>query len=503
MRLSPGSLPWLVLWDLRIRIRALAIGRLRPVAVVLYSLFAIGMHAAAGLLLFGMLGRPMTGSSLLQLVGSMLLFLVFFMLMAAMLGGFQLTHAGRELTSYLGSPLPFARIVWMRVLSLVVGTWSAALLLAVPIANMGAILGHPVFLLIYPVTFGLAIAVSAVTLIFVAVVLRTLGVQRARRVLQLLQALVPLAFVLLSVSRRRDPVAVSPATRFDAFSGSASDLMAWPARALTGEWVPLLVLAAVSMALLWVSVRLARVSILAALQAPESGPSRRAGPAPAVRERFGRSLFANVLLKEWRTILRDPRLATSLLVQPLIVMPFFYFNLMHGRFRVAGAAAAATFASAQMSQFVANLMISAEEAPALLGAAPVARGRLIRYKCLAAMLPVGALMLLPALWLLAQDQWVGAVALVGVLGAGFCACAIEVVRPYPAPRRSFAQLQAARRRRDPLDILGVVAVQLGWTAGVWFLASRNLWGAAIVFGVLLVPFLQWWRDANRQSLLGY
>ncbi len=65
------------------------------------------------------------------------------------------------------------------------------------------------------------------------------------------------------------------------------------------------------------------------------------------------------------------------------------------------------------------------------------------------------------------------------------------------------QVSAARRSRDPLDIVSVLAMQFGWTAAAWFLANGNLWGAGIVLLVLLVPFFEWWRDANRQNLLGY
>ncbi len=508
MRLTPASLPWLVLWDLRIRYRSLNLDRIRLLPLLLYGLFILATHAIAGFLLWGILhrGRSMSSAEALQFGTMMMSFLLFFMLMAAMLGGFRLVFAGRELSMYLGSPVPFARILWMRVLSLVIGAWMAAALLAVPVANMGALLGHPVFLLIYPVTLGLAICVSALSLLVVALALHTLGVRRARRLLQLLQALVPLAFVLLSFSRGRpapqgSSVQLLSSSSFVQLSG----LMQWPVRAASGDLPALLGFTLFCAALLWLSVRLVRFAIQAALQEPDIGPARTTAPSGrAIKAaRFNRSLFRTLMAKEWRTILRDPRLASALLVQPLVVLPFFYLNLMHGRFRLAGAAAAAAFVAGQMSQFVANLMISAEEAPALLGTAPVPRARLIRYKCLAALLPVCALMLLPALWLAARDPWVGAVCLFCAIGAGFCACAIEVARPYPAPRRSFVQMQAARRKRDPLDLLGVLLIQIGWTAGAWFLADRNAWGALIVFGVILVPFFEWWRDANRQSLLGY
>ena len=44
---------------------------------------------------------------------------------------------------------------------------------------------------------------------------------------------------------------------------------------------------------------------------------------------------------------------------------------------LAAAVAATTFFAGQLSQYIANLMISAEEAPALLGSSPRLRGQLI------------------------------------------------------------------------------------------------------------------------------
>lgn len=500
--LAPGSLPWLLLWELRIRLRGQLLGRSRLRALLLYGGFVLVMHAIAGLVLRQMFRSPnaVPAAQVERLNGLMLLTLLFFMLMAASLSGFRLVFAGRELTPQLTSPVPFARVLWVRVLGLVATAWSVSILLVAPVANMGALLGRPGFLLAYPVTVALAAMTVAVVLLLTGLVVRLFGVLRARRVLQLLQAVLPLAFVLFSVLGRD-----RGATRGVAVDGGGleawSGLMAIPARALAGDVPALLLLAVLAATALLASVRLARYGVLASLQLPDTTPRRQPAAVGALRFRTG--LFRVLLLKEWRTILRDPRIAASLLVQPLLVVPAFYSGLLQGRFRLAGAVAMAAFVASQMSQYVANLMISAEEAPSLLGAAPRSRQQLIAMKCAAALAPILGVLLLAAGWIASQDLWSGLVCLACCLGAAFCACAIEISRPYPSPRRSFVQLGTARRKRDPLDILSILMMQIGWTGGAFFLAERNLWGAAIVFGVILVPFLEWWRDANRQALLGY
>lgn len=494
---APGSLLWLLVWDLRIRLREHGRGRARWRAGLLYGAAAILLHAVAAVVLASMLarGRPLPQQELISLCGLLLLSLQFFMLMAAGLSGFRLLHAARELTPLLASPLPFARVLWMRVLGLVLTSWSVSILLVVPVANVGALLGSPRFLLAYPVTIAMAALTTAVVLLVVSGVVRRVGVARGRRLLQWLQALVPILFVLASFAGHGGSEA-----------GRGLERQAWlmqlPARAVTGDRIALAALLALAAAALALAARLAAHALQAVLQAPEVPVAARAAEAGQPL-RFQAGLLRLICLKEWRTILREPRLAAALLVQPLLVVPLFYGGLMRGQLELAGFATMAVLVAGQLSQYVANLMISAEEAPALLAGAPQPRSRLIRLKCVAVLLPIVVVMLLAAAVLAIEDPWCGLVAAACSTAAAFCACAVEVVRPYPAPRRSFVSVGTGQRWRDPLDLLGIAALQIGWASAAWLLARHSHWGALIVLAVLLVPFLQWWRDANRQTLLGY
>lgn len=505
MRLAAGSLPWLIGQDLRIAYRAWSLGSKRLWPYLLYGAFLIGLHAAAGLVLYAMQQAPtaLSRERALQFSGVMLLSLEFFMLMAAMIGSFRLILAGRELSLHLSSPLPFERVLWMRVVALVASTWAISILLVTPVANMGALLGEPLFLLAYPVTVMMAMLTLALALSIMALAVRLCGIVKGRRVLQGVQALVPLGFVALTLLSR-DPDG-KPVQGLGNSGGliAHADLVRLPALALTGDLGALLSLAAVAGLSLWLATRFAAPAILLAVQSPDNAPPRSRSAEGAAMPRFRPGLLRVVMLKEWRTIIRDSRLAIALLAQPMVIVAFFYTNLFRGDLKLAAAVAATTFFAGQLSQYISNLMISAEEAPALLGAAPRSRGLLIACKCIAALAPVLLLLLLASLWTMFQNPWMGLVCLLCSCGAGFCACAVEVVRPYPSPRRSFVQVAAGRKSRDPLDILSVLAMQLGWTAAAWFLATGKLWGAAIVLLVLLVPFFEWWRDANRQALLGY
>ena len=283
MRLAAGSLPWLVWQDLRIAFRSWTLGRKQLWPYLLYGAFLIGLHAVAGLVLYALMKAPaeMTEERVLQFSGVMLLSLEFFMLMAAMIGSFRLILAGRELSLHLSSPLPFERVLWMRVVALIATTWAISILLVTPVANMGALLGEPVFLLAYPVTVMMAMLTLALALSIMAAVVRGVGIVRARRVLQVVQALVPLAFVAISLLSR-DPEAAKAGGAGQGIGGSGLvahvHLVRLPALALTGDVAALMSLAALASLSLLLATRFAAQPILLAVQSPDQAP-------PPVRSR--------------------------------------------------------------------------------------------------------------------------------------------------------------------------------------------------------------------------
>ncbi len=358
MRLAAGSLPWLVGQDLRLAFRGMSLGRRRLWPYLLYGGFLIGLHAVAGLVLVAMLTAPTSLSTerALQFSGVMLLSLEFFMLMAAMIGSFRLILAGRELSLHLSSPLPFERVLWMRVVSLIAGTWAISILLVTPVANMGALLGEPLFLLAYPVTVMMAMVTLALALFIVGLTVRLFGVVHARRVLQVVQALVPLGFVAVSLLSRDPQAKSTDGGQGIASSGLAAHahLVRLPALAMTGDLTALLCMTLLAGLSLVLATRYAAPAILQAVQSPDNAPPRQRHQQTnsETMPRFRPGLLRVVMLKEWRTIVRDPRLAIALLAQPMLIVAFFYGNLFKGQYQLAAAVAATTFFAGQLSQYI-------------------------------------------------------------------------------------------------------------------------------------------------------
>ncbi|MDE2149949.1 MAG: hypothetical protein KGJ55_08985 [Gammaproteobacteria bacterium] len=499
MRLAPGSLVWLVLWDLRVRWRSLGYTRIGLSSIAIYAAFFLLLHGAAAAIILEPTNKFHTQAQALAVLAQWCLWGTLMMAMFGAVGLVRLLMAGPELALLLSSPLPLARVLWSRVLVFMVLVWSVNLMLAVPAADAGALLGHPRFLLAYPVSLALAALVAAGWLALAALLVRGLGVVRARQALWWLVGAMPVAWMVLVFVNAGAGNAGSDGTH-SWTARAAGVLMAWPARALTGDAGALAACLAVAALALWVVQRYAAAPFHASLLTPDAPRARQARSARPMRWRSSLSLL--FLSKEWRTILREPRLAVALFQQPLIALMFLYLSLQLSSL-AAGAAAAIAETAGLLASYLGSLTISAEEAPGLLAAVPVPRARLIRLKCVAVLAPVIAAVAAAALAVALADPWAGLVALACGCGAAFSATAVEVAAPYPFSRRSFTRVAHGRRHRSPLDLLSISVMILGWAAGAWFLAGHHWWGAGIVFLVILVPFWQWWRDINREAILGY
>lgn len=497
--ITPGSVLWLVLWQMKIHYRSGASLRRRWLVPVVYGGLFIGLHAIVGWLMALMLSRASDrlGNDLLVISATLLTLLFAFQLMAALAGSSRLLNARSELLPQLASPLPFARVLQAQVIVDVFRVWSISALFLLPIANMGLFFGRYSLLWLYPLTLALSVLAQALMLGLVAVLLAVFGSRGLRRAVPVAQLAVPVLMVGFNLWSQSDHRGANLDLQH------LPEIMLLPARAAAGDLLALGVVitaAALTMALVLRGLGERFRQALIADDGAAGAPGRAASAAPL---RFRAGLARALILKEWRTSLREPRLMLQIIVTPLWVVPLFYSRLFDARYTTSLAVFALVMIAAQLCQRFASLAISAEEAPALLAAAPQARSRLIAYKCAAAVLPALALLLLAALWIASRDLFSGVIALLCGAGATFSVCAIEVARPYPVARRSFVQVAARRRPRDPLDLLAMLMVELGWGGGAWCLAERKLWGAALVFLVIIVPFVQWWRDANRQNLLGY
>jgi ABC-2 type transport system permease protein len=148
---------------------------------------------------------------------------------------------------------------------------------------------------------------------------------------------------------------------------------------------------------------------------------------------------------------------------------------------------------------LAWLTIAAEDAPDLIGTAPLPIPRIRWIKAAAAILPVLALLVPLAMWWLARDPAAAFVLLFCCLGGMASATICQLWNPRQGNRRDMKRRYRESKLTHILEMLGA----FGW-AGVAFCMNGSwLWMPLALVFVLLGPGSAWilGRKARRQLVL--
>lgn len=315
-----------------------------------------------------------------------------------------------DLDLLLSSPLSSRGIFSVRLAAMVIGVAGTYLFFLAPFANAGLLLGRYRLLGIYPVVIGAAVIAASLSMLFTLGLVRLLGVRRTRVVAQVIGALSGAMFFLLSqaygnaMGSSRQWLADRFAPLLAPGGPFGPDSMVWlPGHAILGDSRPLLALSVVALAVFALTVRFTHRFFVHGVQQAVSLVRAAKAPAGGQRYRFDRSLMHVVILKEWRLIARDPQLISQVLLQLLYMLPLGILLLTKGGDRLPGIGAALTFLCGSLTASLAWIIISAEDAPDLLRAAPCGRGTIRRAKLAAVALPALALMALPMAWFLTRN----------------------------------------------------------------------------------------------------
>jgi ABC-2 type transport system permease protein len=157
--------------------------------------------------------------------------------------------------------------------------------------------------------------------------------------------------------------------------------------------------------------------------------------------------FAAALSKELRLIRRDPLLIPQILFRVVYLVPLGVLAVRYGAAAritaLPGAILALTLMTHQLSGSLAWLAISAEEAPELLAAAPVAPRLLLRAKLCAIGVTLAAVVAPIVLALLFVAPYEALVAGVACAGATLAAALLNVWWQRPGKRTAFRDRASA------------------------------------------------------------
>lgn len=499
--LRPGGAWWLLKHEVRMFLidvtgtRKNASGKASKKSIVLWLVLGLGLHAAAYALL-SKLGAGAAGDSsgpphaLVVAVTGIMAGAFTLMLSTGLRSSVEVLFERGDLDLLLSSPLPSRSIFTARLAGIAAGTCGLYLFFLTPFAHAGALLGQWHWFGIYPAILSMAAIAASLSMLLTLALVRWLGVRRTRVVAQILGALAGAFFFLMSQAysaglrdfTQRMLARLAPLLEPGAALGPGS--LVWtPSLAAMGSPSAALLLSLAAGAVFLLTVRFTHRFFVHGLQQAASAVRVAKAPPGGLRFRFGRSLTHTVVVKEWRLILRDPQLISQVLLQLLYLLPLC-LPLFTGRApSLPGTGAALTFLCAALTASLGWLIISAEDAPDLLRAAPGREGAIRRAKLLAVVAPPMLLVLTPLAWFAVRQPQAAALMFATALLACVCVALVVLWCGRPAPRREFARRGKSNLVGTMLELLSSAA----W-AGLAFVLlarlARGNWSGALTAGAL-------------------
>jgi ABC-2 type transport system permease protein len=445
-------------------------------AALWIGIFAV-IHVLAFLLLSKIGGADLKAPQAL-VMGLTGLFATAFSLMmsSGLRASVQVLFERGDLDLLLSSPLSSRGIFSVRLAGIVVGVASTYLFFLAPFANAGLVLGQYRFLGIYPVVIGSAVIAASLSMLFTLGLVRLFGVRRTRVVAQVIGALSGAMIFLMSqaygnsMGSSRQWVTDWFAPMLAPGAALGPDSIVWlPGHAILGNPRPLLVLSIMAVAIFAVTVRFTHRFFVHGVQQSVSLVRVAKAPAGGQRYRFGRSLMHVVIVKEWRLIARDPQLISQVLLQLLYMVPLGVLLLTKGGDRLPGIGAALTFLCGSLTAALAWVIISAEDAPDLLRAAPSGMGTIRRAKLAAVAMPAPALMAVPLLWMLTRNPLAALLLCATVTGSVTSAALIAMWCGRPAARGDFKARGKGNFVSNVLEVLNGFA----WSGLTYLLLTMS------------------------------
>jgi ABC-2 type transport system permease protein len=499
--MTPGTAVWFARHESRLAWRdwlsMITAGRrerLRRVVIAIL-VFAIFMHFVA----YWMVGRyadaPVDTSMLVTITASVLLSWLL-MISQAMESLTRAFYSRSDLDLILASPVAAQRLFAVRIATVAISVAMMAIPLAAPFIDILIARGGLRWMGAYGLIVAMAATAAALAVGFTVALFRIIGPKRTRLVAQVVAAVIGAAFVIgLQVAAILSYGTIS---RISVLQSSAvlthapdlGSIVWWPARAAMGDWLALIGVLAVSLALLvaaivLVSPRFGEYAV-AATGADASRVSQ-AGRQIAFRKTSPRRALRR---KEWMLLRRDPWLVSQTFMQMLYLIPpavllWRSFDDGNGAYNLL--VPVLVMAAGQLAGGLAWLAISGEDAPDLVATAPVPASFILRAK-VEAVLGVIAVVFAPMVAILAMlSPRHALIASGGIVIATTAATAIQLWFRSQAKRSQFRRRQVSSRVATFTEAFS----SIGWAATAAVASVSLLLAIAPALIALLVVAGAW------------
>jgi ABC-2 type transport system permease protein len=493
---------WLLRHELRLSWRdwqtMLTAGNRRRLGVAFIILLIVGallhLPAYAVVAQFDAASETVDKSTLVT-ISLVLILYTSLLLSQAMESVTRTLYSRGDLDLVMSSPVTSGRLFSVRIITNALLVALMALALSAPIVDVLALRGGPRWLAAYGVALAVGLLAASLAVTVTLGLFRLLGPRRTRIVAQVAAAVIGAAFAIgiqviaiLSYGTLSRRAFVASDAMIAAAPSETSPIW-WPARAVLGEWMPLLALLLLAVAALalvsWTFAPRLGENSLAATDLPAVRRNRRvhafraASPAAAMR------------IKEWRLLRRDPWLVSQALTQLLYLAPpalLLARNVSDAAGALIVVVIVLVTVGGQLAGALAWLTISGEDAPELVRTAPVAAGAVTRAKVEAVMgaivVALGPLVVGVAL----LSPYDALAAAVGLTIAAMSTIRIQLWFRSQAKRSHFRRRHTSSR----IATFGEALVSFSWAgaaglaaAGTW-LAAFSAVAALIILGVVRV-----------------
>jgi ABC-2 type transport system permease protein len=490
VHLRPATWPWLLAHEIRLAWRGFFSDK-SDLMLLLIGLLWVVLHVPAYFLMRDATPDVLSGFGIV-IAGLIFWFAFTLMLSSAVVLSVNALYDRGDLDLLISSPLPTSTVFTVRGLGVAVSSAAMFLAFATPFAHMGIVHGHLGFIAIYPVLAGVALGAAALGLVLTLVLARLFGARRARVIGQVLSALIGASIFMLLQSPNFVSDEVRAAWMPRIIAALSSDWLApdsplwWPIRGLFGAALPVLGTLIAGTAAFAVVIGVTSKAFVTGTQESTTKPARHGKAQGEIRFRPG--LARNIVRKELLLIRRDPNLIAKTLLQALYLLPLLFIIGRNDQLLFLEALPSAMILLlAGVAGNLAWITIAAEEAPDLIGSAPVDREKIRWLKAAAALMPVAFVAAPFVAFYLFRAPRLG-LGFAVFLSLGLLASAVtQVWGGKPSSQRDLKQRQKQNVGLNFAELIGTVAI-----AAACYLTLTRSWGGLAVLPVgLLAPGIAW------------
>ncbi|MCB1457859.1 MAG: permease [Nitratireductor sp.] len=483
--MAPSGMIWLARHEMRLSFRDVmammtAGRRSREIGVFVFVVVAaIFLHFLAWTLAGPSTGEPRRGMDLLVFITAMMVLPFSLMTSQAMESVTRVFYSRSDLDLVLSSPASSRKLFAVRMGAIALSTTLLSLLLAAPLINVLVVTESPAWLAAYPVLISMGLVATVISLTLTMVLFAMIGAKRTRLIAQITAALVGASFIIgiqLAAISSMGTLSRMAFLTSDRLKGSLPDIdsLFWiPARAMTGELLPLILVVATAALFFGLAVTGFSGSFAERVIAASGIAASSASSRTRSRKFVAHSVRSALRQKEWKLLRRDHWLISQTLMQVFYLVPPA-FMLWHG-YGTNGAVPTVVvpvlvMAAGQLSGGLAWLAISGEDAPQLVATAPVTPGMILRAK-IEAVFGALAMTVGPVIAIMALVEIKPAlVALVATLCAATSATMIQLWFRSQAKRSNFRRRQTSSRVATFAEAFSSIlwaGTAALWAAGSW------------------------------------